>query len=127
MRPTTKRIEPWRTAGAIGDVNGYYQFHWKDKKVAVIASDGAGWEHVSVSTADWTPDWDLMSYVKDLFWSGEEWVVQFHPATSQHVNLHPHCLHLWKPIGISFPIPHSILVGPRPPSDQKVWLPKTTE
>ena len=74
--------------------------------------EGYGWEHVSVSKRR-TPTWDEMCFVKDLFWEPEECVVQYHPPRSAHVNIHQHCLHLWKPIGVVLPAPPSILVGPR--------------
>jgi hypothetical protein len=70
-----------------------------------------GWEHVSVSTLKRTPNWLEMSFVKDLFWSEEECVVQFHPPRSEYVNNHPNVLHLWKNKHIQFPMPPSILVG----------------
>jgi hypothetical protein len=70
-----------------------------------------GWEHVSVSTRRRPPNWQEMSFVKDLFWEPEECVVQFHPPRSEYVNNHPHCLHLWKPTKQSLPLPPSILVG----------------
>jgi hypothetical protein len=81
----------------------------------VIASDGAGWEHVSVSpqTKPRTPTWEEMCFIKDLFWGPEEVVVQFHPARSQYVNCHPHTLHLWKPVGVEVTAPPPVLVGPR--------------
>jgi hypothetical protein len=79
--------------------------------VYVIASDGAGWEHVSVSRKDRCPTWDEMSQVKALFWGDEDCVVQYHPPRSEYVNNHPYCLHLWRPIGADLPMPDSILVG----------------
>lgn len=54
-----------------------------------------------------------MCFVKDLFWSDDECVIQFHPPHSDYVNYHPHCLHLWNPIGIDIPLPDSHAVGPR--------------
>lgn len=72
-----------------------------------------GWEHVSVSAPNRTPNWAEMCFVKDLFWDEEECVVEYHPPRSEYVNHHPHCLHLWKPIGITLPLPPSLLVGPR--------------
>jgi hypothetical protein len=78
----------------------------------VIASDGGGWEHVSVSRPDSTPSWDNMAAVKRLFWDPEDCVVQFHPPESEYVNNHAHCLHLWRCIdGRAFPMPPSIMVG----------------
>lgn len=80
-----------------------------------IASDGAGWEHVSVSirTESGTrmPTWTEMCYIKNLFWSDEDTVVQYHPPKSDYVNMHPHVLHIWRPVGIEIPRPPSILVG----------------
>ncbi len=73
--------------------------------------DAHGWEHVSISTPRRPPNWQEMCFVKDLFWSDEECVIQFHPPKSEYVNNHPHCLHLWRNINQPFPLPPSILVG----------------
>ena len=72
-----------------------------------------GWEHVSVSLYNRIPNWKEMCFVKELFWNDDECVVQYHPAKSEYVNVHPNCLHLWKPIDGKFPIPPSHLVGPK--------------
>lgn len=80
----------------------------------VIASSGLGWEHVSVSSPRRTPPWEIMAAIKDLFWEPEEAVMQLHPPASTYVNHHPHCLHLWRPLDASIPLPDPILVGPRP-------------
>lgn len=79
--------------------------------VFVIASDGEGWEHVSVSRKDRCPTWAEMCEIKALFWPEDEWVVQYHPARSDYVNVHQFCLHLWRPIGGQFPTPPSWMVG----------------
>lgn len=89
----------------------------------IIASDGKnadskGWEHVSVSLVDRAPTWHEMCAVKELFWDDEAWVVQFHPARSQYVNHHPHCLHLWHNNKMDFPTPPTIFVGPMQSSPQ---------
>lgn len=83
-----------------------------------IISDGShpavSWEHVSVHVRYRnlnrriifrTPSWDEMCRVKDAFFAPEETVVQYHPAKSDYVNLHPHVLHLWKPIDQDLPKP----------------------
>lgn len=87
----------------------------KGNRLHVISSDGYGWEHVSVSVRGKprTPTWEEMNFVKDLFWEEEECVFQFHPPRSMYVNCHPYCLHLWKPIGITIPVPSTILIGPK--------------
>jgi hypothetical protein len=93
--------------------NGLFQFRINNLPIKVIASDGMGWQHVSVSIhgSEMTPSWGVMCKVKDLFWGDDDWVVQFHPAKSEYVNNHNGCLHLWKPVGVAFPKPDSILVG----------------
>lgn len=70
--------------------------------LVVIASDGLGREHVSVhvktsAAKARTPSWVEMCQVKDLFWSEEDVVIQYHPAKSNYVNVHPNTLHLWRP------------------------------
>jgi len=80
-----------------------------------IASDGEGWEHVSVGLQGRSivPSWDIMCQVKDLFWDPEDCVVQFHPPRSQYVNYHPGVLHLWRPVNQNVETPPTILVGPK--------------
>jgi hypothetical protein len=71
----------------------------------VIASDGEGWEHASVSLEHRIPTWAEMACIKALFWDPEDCVIQYHPPASDYVNRNPHCLHLWRPIGIELPRP----------------------
>ena len=94
--------------------NGMFEFTADNYPVRVLASDGRGWQHVSVSirNSKKCPPWGVMCAVKELFWEPEDWVIQFHPAQSCYVNFHPGCLHLWKPVGQSFPVPDAIMVGP---------------
>ena len=86
---------------------------FKSVGIQMIASDGEGWEHVSVklTTANRTPNWEEMCFVKSLFWGPEDVVMQLHPAESEYVNNHPNVLHLWRPITGTIPVPDSILVG----------------
>ena len=80
------------------------------RKCTFIASWGGGWEHVSVCPENRTPSWDEMSQIKDIFWNDDEVVIQLHPAKSNHVNLMPNCLHLWRPIGQEIPAPPTLYV-----------------
>jgi hypothetical protein len=85
--------------GAEGDDgNGVFRVpSCVDKELMlVIASNGHGWDHVSVSRRSRCPTWDEMSQIKSLFFRDEETAVQFHPAKADHINLHNHCLHLWR-------------------------------
>jgi hypothetical protein len=91
---------------------GHYRF-------AVIATDGLqggeGWEHVSVHVCDVNgserlPGWAEMDHLKDLFWEPSETVVQYHVPKTDHVNVHPFTLHLWRPTGAEMPRPPQLLV-----------------
>lgn len=97
--------------------NGLFQFMLGHHHVRVMASDGMGWQHVSVSLAGnphTAPRWSVMCAVKDLFWEPEDVVVQFHPRASEYVSHHPGCLHLWRCTdGREFPTPPPIMVGPK--------------
>lgn len=83
----------------------------RSQTVFVIASDGEGWEHVSVSREDRPPTWDEMCQIKAMFWDAEDCVVQFHPPESDYVNNHPNCLHLWRAIDVAMPRPPAWMVG----------------
>lgn len=91
--------------------NGAFEIPTTGTMLYVIASDQLGWEHVSVSHRKRLPTWIEMCKIKEMFWSSEDCVVQYHPSKSEYVNNHPNCLHLWRCIDKSFPIPDSLLVG----------------
>ena len=80
------------------------------QRLRVIASNGLGWEHVSVSRQDRCPTWAEMCAVKAFFWDKEDTVVQFHPPESEYVNVHPNCLHLWRPANFQIQTPPNYLV-----------------
>ena len=98
--------------------NGCFVIEYGKVFIYIIATDGAGWEHVSVhcqhkNGKQYIPTWEQMNLVKDLFWGDEDMVMQLHPAKSQYINNHPCTLHLWRPIGKEIPSPPGILVGIR--------------
>lgn len=100
----------------------------------IVASDAElpeaeGWEHVSVSLKNRCPNWQEMSFVKDLFWDKEECVIQYHPPESQYISNHPYVLHMWKNTQFEFPMPPSIMVGIKaagelktPEDARRMWL-----
>jgi hypothetical protein len=94
-----------------GLTNGHARVAGPFRDLTIVFSDGEGWEHVSVSTPGRVPNWDEMTFVKHLFWSPEDCVIQFHPPASRYVNVHPHCLHLWRPQGQVLPMPPTWMVG----------------
>lgn len=117
--PDSFRIRKGEWATASGDAFGafFVPCELGRPPLKIIATDGhneeglAEWEHVSISLPDRCPTWEEMAYVKALFWSEEDCVLQFHPPRGEYVNNHPFCLHLWRPVGIAVPMPPSILVG----------------
>jgi len=112
------------TTNAYGNNGTFRVPHQKLYKASyqIIASDGEGWEHVSVHVVDRRqpriPTWDEMCYIKGLFWGDDDIVVQFHPRKSDYVNLHPYVLHLWRQAGGDFPHPRSELVGWKSDEDE---------
>lgn len=84
-------------------------------KGSVIASKGAGWEHVSVSPikSNYTPVWDDMCVLKELFFYDNEAVIQIHPPKDEYVNNMPNCLHLWRCYDKEMNLPPSFMVGLR--------------
>ena len=93
--------------------NGAFLVNCGKEVLTVIASDGLGWDHVSVSLRHRCPTWEEMSFVKDLFFRDDEVVFQFHPAKKDHINCHPNCLHLWRPHLQQIPMPPPETVGPQ--------------
>lgn len=78
----------------------------------MVAPSDSKWQHISVSLINRCPTWDEMCFIKDMFFGGEDVVVQYHPAKSKYVNNMPYCLHLWcLNDGSSFPTPPPELVG----------------
>jgi hypothetical protein len=103
------RVREGHYASATGDCFGAFRL----RGMVILASGGDAevpWEHVSVSRQDRTPTWGEMAKVKALFWDDIEAVMQLHVPRSQHINTHPRCLHLWRPIGVEIPLPPVIAV-----------------
>lgn len=92
--------------------NGFFVFPYKGYEIRVMASDEYGWEHCSVTiNRKQTPSWDMMCFVKNMFWDEEDAVFQIHPPKSKYVNEHEYCLHLWRSTEKDFPIPDPLLIG----------------
>jgi hypothetical protein len=95
--------------------NGAFKINRGRTTFAIIASDGEGWEHVSVhcisEDKERTPTWSEMCFIKELFWDEDDCVIQYHPAKSEYINLHKFTLHLWRPVGVAIPTPPKFMVG----------------
>lgn len=108
------RVDMRHIYGTMGDEgNGCFKVYVDGRSFFCIASNGGGWEHVSVSPKNQKrcPTWDEMCAIKDMFFNPEETVVQYHPPKSDYVNIHPYCLHLWRPIDKEILRPPAIFVG----------------
>jgi len=80
--------------------------------LAIIASAGEGWDHLSVSRPNRCPNWAEMDHVKRLFFLDTEWAMQLHVPLSEHINCYPICLHLWRPQDREIPRLPGWMVGP---------------
>lgn len=121
VKTRNHQINRWRARGGeLGSDNSYGNngaFHIPCPETGstlfVVASDGMGWDHVSVSVVDEErcPAWEEMCYVKQLFWHEDETVIQYHPAESDYVRCHPWALHMWRPQHAELPKPLPVMVG----------------
>lgn len=106
-----KVLEHYGTTG--DEANGVFAMRsplpWR--RLAVIAASGLGWDHVSVSNAVSCPTWEEMEYVKRLFFKPDETVMQLHVPPADHINVHPFCLHLWRPLFAQIPMPPPEMVA----------------
>lgn len=66
-------------------------------------SDGKRWLHLSIATyppgTGNIPSYHLLCEMKDLFIGPNRDAYMVFPRKSEHVNIHPECLHLWAPVG----------------------------
>jgi hypothetical protein len=76
----------------------------------VILSDGASWDHVSVSCANRVPRYEEMKRIKRICFLPDEWAMELHAPPSKHISIHPYVLHLWRPRTVAIPLPPEILV-----------------
>lgn len=114
--PEKDRIKtgPFRSDISFGN-SGAFEINRGRTKFWVTASDGEGWEHVSVHAEsegkERTPTWSEMCWIKNIFWDESDCVIQYHPAKSEYVNVHKYTLHLWRPLNAVIPIPDKTMVG----------------
>lgn len=58
-----------------------------------VELDGKRWLHVSTAHPRRLPTWAEFAEVKDVFIGRERYAVQVMPPRSEHVSIHPNCLH----------------------------------
>lgn len=111
------------TAEAENDgMGGYYYDSISEKRLNFIFSYQLGWEHLSVSMPSKTPSWEQMCRMKAIFWNKDEACVEYHPKEEDYVNMHQHCLHIWRPTEEYLPTPPHILVGFKDKEEQEAFL-----
>ncbi|MFP7486435.1 hypothetical protein SFC65_19915 [Priestia filamentosa] len=106
--------KPLPMVGDLGDEhNGFFEMRIKGEKYRIMASNGFGWEHVSISHQQKhkIPSWKTMNELKELFFEDDEVVMQLHPKKEDYINNHPGTLHLWRPVDQEIPTPPSQMVG----------------
>jgi len=81
------------------------------KPLTIIASNGEGWDHVSVSRPNRCPNWIELEHVKRLFFEEHETAMQLHVPSDDHISVHDFCLHLWRPQEMDIPRPPGWMVG----------------
>lgn len=113
------KYRAWRTERATygengGPIAGLFQIPscTDGRLLRVIASCDAGWDHVSVSREKRCPNWPEMEQIKRMFFAPDETAFQLHVPESEHINIHPFCLHIWRPHATPIPMPPAWMVGP---------------
>jgi hypothetical protein len=106
-----RELDPWRVRhpmwGSGDSTCGAFIFG----ELRVIASSSEDWDHVSVSRGDRCPTWEEMEKMKHRFFKDDEVAMQLHVPPKDHINIHPFCLHMWRPHKLAIPTPPSWMVG----------------
>lgn len=79
--------------------------------LAVMIGVGEGWDHISVSRPLRCPNWREMEHVKRLFFKEDEVAMQLHVPPTDHISVHPNCLHIWRPHEGAIPMPPKWMVA----------------
>ncbi len=125
MKQGNQEIEPYRIRdGRMGSDssfgnNGLFWVRRGQITLQIIASDGMGWDHVSVvpvNARTYRPiyrvaTWEEMAFVKHLFFEDAECAVEYHPPKSDHISAHNYCLHLWRSQDQEMPMPPKEMVA----------------
>lgn len=109
-----RSVQVMRHYGHFGDhENGVFEVRSPidGADLFIIASSGAGWDHLSISRRKRTPNWPELEFVRKMFGKPDEVWMQFHVPASDHVNDHPYCLHLWRPTDRDVHRPPGWMVG----------------
>lgn len=106
-----RELDEYRVDGYNDDPERQFwgYFHVKSKIsgqiLRIIASNGEGWDHVSISLANRCPNWHEMEQIKRLFFLDDEVAWQYHVQPVDHIDIHPFCLHIWRKHDFEMPLP----------------------
>ena len=82
-----------------------YQGYQSHVNLGIIAAALDGWDHVSVSSNNRTPNWAEMMLVHRIFFEDNETSIQYCMPPTDHININPNVLHLWRPWDFELPKP----------------------
>lgn len=68
--------------------------------------DGRIWRHASVSLRDQMPTYDDLCLLYNELCNTDRRAVQLFVPASQHISIHPYCLHLWQCEDEDLPLPN---------------------
>jgi len=85
-------------------------FKPKSSQLMMIAAWGDGWDHISVSHRSRTPTWAELEHVRHLLALPDETWMQLHVPKADHINVHDHVLHMWRPQDSAIPRPPHYMV-----------------
>jgi hypothetical protein len=91
-------------------IMGAFAVPYKNTELKLLASIEKGWDHISVSLPNRCPTWEEMDYIKHMFFKENEVAFQYHVTKENHINIHPNCLHLWRPQKMIILLPPKTLV-----------------
>jgi hypothetical protein len=106
------RANRWRIrTGAVASTdeagfNGYFLVPLDGTFWMVRLNDQNGWRHVAITNAQNKRliPWHISYKIKQLFFSDEAWVVEFHPPPGNYIaDRWAH--HLWEPLNETLPVP----------------------
>ena len=91
---------------------------WPDKCIGCGACSSVCPQHIDIPKVlkefdgmlKTGPTWEEMCKIKGIFFGPDECCVEYHPAEKDYVNVHPYCLHIWRPQNAEIPKPPTIFV-----------------
>ncbi|MBU6232329.1 hypothetical protein KGP36_06880 [Patescibacteria group bacterium] len=106
--------EAWQKASGNavewGENAGCFTVPFLGERLHIIATTAGRWDHVSVQARGRCPVWEEMEHVKRMFFKDDEIAFQLHVKPKDHINLHPHVLHMWRNQTQDPPLPHPDMV-----------------